>query len=98
MQRFVRDADFNALSLRDLIEARDHYHVHLANLETVVGTAVGRYRIRRHDKNFHDAALNLEPASAALGPRTLDNSGIAPWSWPCVLVFVSKWVPPNVLA
>ena len=35
--------DFNTLSLRDLIEARDHYHVHLVHKRNVVATAVGRY-------------------------------------------------------
>lgn len=98
MLRFVRQADFHALSLQDLLEARDHYHVHLANLDTVVGTSVGRYRIRIHDKNFADAAFDEQSPSKALGTRTLENSRIRPWSWPCVLVFVSEWVDPEVLA
>ncbi|APR87877.1 hypothetical protein A7982_13226 [Minicystis rosea] len=28
-------------------------------------------------------------------PKTLFNTVIAPWSWPCVLVFVSDWVEPT---
>src|SRR5262249_40214758 len=27
------------------------------------------------------------------GPRTLGNSEVRPYSWPCILVFVNKWVP-----
>ena len=31
--------NFASLSLRDLLEARDQYHVHLLNKRNVVGTA-----------------------------------------------------------
>jgi len=34
--------DFSSLSIRDLLEAREHYHVHLSSIESVVGTAIGR--------------------------------------------------------
>ena len=54
MSRFARDADFDALSIRDLADARDAYHVHVANLENVGGTALGRYLIRREDPDFTD--------------------------------------------
>ena len=40
---------FDYLSLRDLLEARDQYHIHLMRHPTVVATAVGRYRIRIND-------------------------------------------------
>ena len=89
MSRFVRNIDFSSLGLKDLLEARDHYHVHLANLEHVVGTAIGRYRIRRGDPNFNDPESHEDPGD--LGPRTLSNSGVKPWSWPCVLVLVDQW-------
>ncbi|HVG06943.1 MAG TPA: S1/P1 Nuclease [Thermoanaerobaculia bacterium] len=89
MSRFVRNIDFSSLGLKDLLEARDVYHVHLANLEHVVGTAVGRYRIRRSDPDYENP---LKPgATSDAGPRTLANSGVKPWSWPCVLVFVNQW-------
>lgn len=90
MNRFVRGIDFQALSLHDLAAARDAYHVHLANLQNVVGTALGRYLIRRGDPRFTDpdAARPPEPP----GARTLSNSGITKWSWPCVLVFVRDWM------
>ncbi|MGO4479775.1 S1/P1 nuclease [Massilia sp. 2TAF26] len=90
MERFIRRPEPNSLSVRDLLEARDQYHVHLANLPTVIGTAVGRYRIRLKDKNFEDK--NEESLSGELGPRTLLNSDVRDWSWPCVLVFVNRWL------
>ena len=98
MERFVRRTDYRALSLQDLLDAREQYQVHIANLETVVGTAVGRYRIRLNDANFHDQALNDKRPAKSLGARTLANSDIRPWSWPCVLVFVSEWIAPDELA
>lgn len=96
MNRFTRRADPHALSIRDVLEARDHYHVHIANLDTVIGTAVGRYRIRRDDDNF--MATTSTEGDRDLGPRTLRNSDIRDWSWPCVLVFVDDWISKAVLA
>ena len=98
MTRFTRGVDFYALSVSDLADARDAYHVHLANLDNVVGTALGRYLIRRSDPDFTDpdAAGKRVGAKAATtwssSPRTLANSGITRWSWPCVLVFVREWM------
>lgn len=86
----MRDADFHALSIRDLADARDAYHVHLANLNNVVGTALGRYLIRREDPDFTDP--KAKKRSWSTDPRTLANSGVTPWSWPCVLVFVRDWM------
>jgi hypothetical protein len=94
MRRFVRNQDFSALSLRDLLDARDHYSVHLANLPNVTGTAVGRYRVRLNDSR--DQKAMKEAAPIALGPRTLENSETKSWSWPCVLVFVSTWEDPTL--
>ncbi len=93
--RFVRSVDFHALSLQDLADARDAYHVHLANLTNVVGTALGRYLIRRDDPRFTDP--DAENPSWSKKPRTLANSGVTKWSWPCVLVFVREWMvdPPT---
>src|SRR5262245_27876534 len=78
---------FSGLSLQDLLEARDQFHIHLMNKANVVGTAVGRYLIRKSDP--------LPPAKLSEGPkpaRTLENSEVRDYSWPCVLVFVSEWV------
>ena len=46
---FPPKRDFSSLSVRDLLEARDAYHVHLAHLANVIATAIGRYRIRLGD-------------------------------------------------
>ena len=40
---------YDQLSLRDLLDARDLYHIHLMQHRNVVATAVGRYRIRQKD-------------------------------------------------
>jgi hypothetical protein len=89
MARFIRRSDPGALALRDLAEARDHYHVHLANLENIVGTALGRHLIRKVDPDFERADAETAPWSTT--PRTLGDSAARPWSWPCVLVFVREW-------
>ena len=39
--RFFNPRSIAALSIKDLLEARDAHHVHLANLPNVVGTALG---------------------------------------------------------
>jgi len=39
--------DYSSLSVHDLLDARDAYHVYLASLEHVVATAIGRYRIHK---------------------------------------------------
>jgi hypothetical protein len=91
------DKDFNMLSLPDLLAARDLYHLHLLAKQNVVSTAVGRYLIRKDDPwpDSIAATRALDRKLAALKnrpPRTLDNSEVRPYSWPCVIVFVSKWV------
>ena len=91
MPRFGPREDFHSLSVQDLLEARDHYHVHLSHRENVIGTAVGLYRIRVEDPDAKDPYKRR--ASGAGGPRTLRNTVTRKWSWPCVLVFVNKWTP-----
>jgi len=86
--------DFSSLSVRDVLDAREAYHVHLANKAHVVGTAVGRYRIRTGDW-YEKNPPNTRPPVGWVrpeGPRDLFNSVVAPWSWPCVLVFVNEWI------
>jgi len=90
-----KDPDFSSLSLKDLVEARDAYHVHLANLQHVVGTAVGKYLIRQIDPDAHDPD---SPHEVRDDRRTLSNTVIKKWSWPCVLVFVDEWATPAQLA
>jgi hypothetical protein len=92
MDRFFNPRSLAALSIKDLLEARDAHHVHLANLPNVVGTAIGLYRIRKRDRDSHDGAAEWHRNDAAPA-RTLFNSVIRPWSMPCVLVFVENWAP-----
>ena len=46
MAYFPPRRNFSSLSIKDLLDARDAYHVHLAHYETVIGTAIGRYLLR----------------------------------------------------
>jgi hypothetical protein len=76
--------DYTSLSVGDLLDARDAYHVHLSRLENVVATAIGRYLI--HDwyaKNPPDRPRPLD-VERIREPRTLANTVLRPWSWPCV--------------
>jgi hypothetical protein len=86
--------DYAHLSLRDLLDARDAYHLHLMRRPNVVATAVGRYLIRKKDK-WPDASRPDVPISRRRRrrePRTLASSEVRPYSWPAILVFVSKWI------
>jgi hypothetical protein len=92
---FPPKRDYSSLSVKDLLDARDAYHVHLSHLANVVATAIGRYRIR-HDDWYAEHPAGERPTDKTVThptyPRTLYNSVIRPWSWPCVLVFVRGWV------
>ncbi len=91
MALFAPRPDFQSLSVKDLLDARDHYHVHLSHQENVVGTAVGLYRIRAKDPDAKNPdASHLKGRKE---PRTLRNTVVRRWSWPCVLVFVDRWQP-----
>jgi len=94
MKQFPPRRDFSSLSVRDLVEARDAYHLHLLHLANVTATAIGRYRIHEDDwyaKHPPGEKRPNEPAHVA-PPKTLFNTVVKPWSWPCVLVFVDHWV------
>src|SRR5262249_33014285 len=80
------DNRFAHLSLQDLVEARDLYHMQLMTHANVVATALGRYRIR-----IDDSWPNERDHRKGTYPRRLDNSEVRPYSWPCVLVFVREW-------
>ena len=94
LKQFPPPRDYMALSLKDVLDARDAYHVHLSHLSNVVGTAVGRYLIR--DDDWYATHTPSEPKPKKFpdpkGPRTLFNTLIKDWSWPCVLVFVNDWL------
>ena len=85
--------DYVSLSVKDLLDAREAYHVFLSSLDNVVATAIGRYFIREDDWHATNPPDHPRPADFPLptGPRTLANSVIRPWSWPAVLVFVKRW-------
>ncbi len=92
--RYGAPQDFGSLSIRDLLDAREAYHIHLSNLAHVVGTAIGRYRIRKDDW-YATHPPGTEPPKEKEKPeypRDLFNSVVTPWSWPCVLVFVGEWI------
>jgi len=85
--------DYVSLSLKDLLDAREAYHVFLSSLENVVATAIGRYFIHEDDWYAENPPDRPRPHGFPWpkGPRTLANSVIRPWSWPAVLVFVKRW-------
>ena len=96
---FPPKRDFSSLSLQDLLEARDAYHVHLAHLDNVIATAVGRYRIREQDPDAKEAKGPKDWRSRTNAPeRTLGNTVVRKWSWPALLVFVKEWLPMEELA
>jgi hypothetical protein len=86
---------FKNLSLKDVVEARDMFHVHLMHKSNVVATAIGRYLIRNSDmKNGVYHPKKTFPRA----PRRLDNSRVVQnFSWPCVLVFVNRWQDEGAL-
>jgi hypothetical protein len=91
---------FPSLSLRDVLEARDAYHIHLLAQPHVVATAVGRYLVRTEEASHGpftlEHRLSLPPGERP--PRTLENSHVAEWSWPAVVVFVDAWMDARQIA
>jgi hypothetical protein len=85
--------EYAALSLRDLLDARDQYHIHLMRHPNVVATAIGYYRVRNED-----TPPGVTPIVKGEGPRTLANSAVRSYSWPAILVFVSEWIDPSEFA
>ncbi|MEO6290072.1 MAG: hypothetical protein ABIO76_09140, partial [Ginsengibacter sp.] len=89
--------DYTALSLQDLLAARDLYHLHLMNKKNVVATAIGYYRIRKADKWPSKGDTNPDNSRNKYIERTLGNSEVRPYSWPAILVFVEKWETEQAL-
>src|SRR5262250_425889 len=88
--------DFNTLSLLDLLHARQQFHPHLMHKANVIGTAVGRYLIRKHDPDpSATATITDRGKKTRKRARTLANSEVRSHSWPCILVFVSHWAEPQ---
>ncbi len=92
--------NFRSLSIKDLLQARDLYHYHLLNKANVVGTAIGLYLIRKTDTPPAVEQVRGRAKGAAKarnkGPRTLANSEVRDYSWPCVLALVRNWVDESV--
>ncbi|MFN7981103.1 MAG: hypothetical protein U0Q11_04535 [Vicinamibacterales bacterium] len=91
----TRPNEFAHLSLRDLLQAREQYHVFLMQHPNVVATAVGRYRIRKKDSW---PSKTGKGAVHGTYPRTLENSEVRDYSCPALLVFVEQWVERAQLA
>lgn len=83
--------NFSHLAIKDLVEARDLFHLHLINKKNVVATAIGRYRIRRDEPWPNQPDYRKNQQKKQKPPRTLENSEVRAYSWPAVLVFVSEW-------
>lgn len=98
MDYFPSEPAYSNLSLADLLEARDQFHVHLMHKANVVGTAIGKYLIRKTDprpSNGKATRSTVTLSQSPKPPRTLENSEIRDYSWPCVIVFVSDWAHEN---
>lgn len=89
---FPPSEDAAALTVRDLLEARDIYHAALTNMPNVIGTALGRYRLRLKDRRRVADRPERGPREKTLGPRTLLNSRVTDASEPALLVFVRTWI------
>jgi hypothetical protein len=88
--------NFHHLSVKDLIEARDLFHIHLMNKKNVIATAIGRYRVRSSDIDIKTG--NYIPSKKYPKPkRTLEDSVVPDFAWPCVLVFVRQWADEQTL-
>lgn len=88
--------EFVLLSLRDLLAARELFHLHLMHKPNVVATAVGRYRIRKSDPwPEQERPSSAVPLRHHAAPRTLSNSEVRTYSWPAILVFVKTWIAPG---
>ncbi|MBA7485481.1 hypothetical protein ES707_21028 [subsurface metagenome] len=83
-------SEYDELSLLDLLDAREQYHIHLMRHPKVVATAIGYYRIRSED-----TPPGVKPVVKGTGPRTLTNSEVRSYSWPAILVFVEEWIAPS---
>ena len=59
-------------------------------MNSVFATAIGRYLIRDKDPNARNSKHHSKPES--LGVRTLFNSTVKDWSWPCVSGLCEKMV------
>jgi hypothetical protein len=83
--------DFRSLGIKDLLDARDQFHVHLAHKANVFSTATGLYLVRTPESGAASRDVVSGNRKSNASARTLLNSEVKDWSWPCILVFVTKW-------
>jgi len=74
---------YHTLSLKDLLDARENYHVQLTTLTNVVATALGMFRFREGEDE--------EPPKNDDSPKTFASTHQSKKSYPCVIVLVKKW-------
>jgi hypothetical protein len=74
--------EYSTLSFRDLMEAREFCHRSLMKRQNVVGTALGRFLLRKK-------------GVSKTSKKTLSNTEVTSRSWPCLLVFVKHWLTPD---
>ena len=86
--------EYSMLNLADLLLARERNHVELVRKPHVVGTAVGLYLIRKREP-WQPPDPNERVRRP---PRTLGNSEVRDYSWPCILAFVDEWKEDAELA
>jgi hypothetical protein len=91
---FPPERRFNNLHLEDLLEAREAYHVYLTNMENVVATAIGRFRVRREELSKIQQPIDANQVKIKMDSpeKTLQNTVVPPGAFPCILVFVSEWL------
>src|SRR2546425_7874381 len=87
--------EYSMLSLPDLLMAREKNHLELMRKQNVIGTAVGLYLIRKNEPYPGRGARDAAPKKQ---PRTLENSEVRDYSWPCILVLVDNWREESKLA
>ncbi|UIY31482.1 hypothetical protein LZK73_30950 (plasmid) [Neorhizobium galegae] len=68
------DRAYDQLSLRDLLDARDQYHIHLMRHANVIATAIGLYRIRTKDSWPTERSGGQSPRHLRAHARELANS------------------------
>jgi len=89
---------YASLSITDLLDAREAFHVHLMQMENVFATAIGLYRIRKDDldyKTYHPAGKPRRRTAARRrlpGPWRTPSS--SPGRGPACWSFVKSWLKP----
>jgi hypothetical protein len=92
MANIIVKGKYTSLSVKDLLDAREMFHVHFLKKRNVVATAIGRYRIRKDAPEFGTEEYRKFAKKVKNEPKTLLNTEVRDLSWPCILVFVKKWL------